>query len=58
MPFTKYEKWAPRQFCKNPEHNPPTMINLPPGIHTYECPACGYTQTIKVQEPTCTYHSE
>ncbi len=34
--------------CQNPEHNPPTMIVLPAGQHTYQCPECGKIQTLTV----------
>jgi hypothetical protein len=29
------------KYCHNPEHNPPNMINLPPGKYRYTCPGCG-----------------
>jgi len=50
MPFVQYEK--PMEQCKSPEHNPPTMIVLPSGTHTYECPACGKRITFTVNEPS------
>lgn len=34
--------------CTHPEHNPPTMIVLEPGIHRYQCPACKYITVIRV----------
>ena len=27
--------------CHNPEHNPPGMIVLPPGVYEHTCPGCG-----------------
>jgi hypothetical protein len=30
-----------KTVCLSPEHNPPTMIVLPPGIYEYTCPSCG-----------------
>lgn len=27
--------------CQHPEHNPPSMIVLEPGIYEYTCPSCG-----------------
>lgn len=39
--------------CRHPEHNPPNMIVLPPGIYEHECPGCGHKQTVLVdQGPT------
>lgn len=28
--------------CMSSEHNPPSMMVLPPGTHTWECPSCGH----------------
>lgn len=67
MPFIKHEEfpetegksWSyERKTCHHPEHNPPGMIVLKPGIHTYQCPACGEIQTITIQRPELTLHSE
>ncbi len=46
MPFIGYEE---EKICTNPEHNPPTMIVLPPGKHTYQCPSCGKITEFTVQ---------
>ena len=27
--------------CRCPEHDPPSMISLEPGIYEYVCPECG-----------------
>ena len=27
--------------CSHPEHNPPGMIVLDPGVYEHTCPACG-----------------
>ncbi len=48
------EAWAvtspvARPRCTDPQHNPPTMIVLPPGKHEWECPACHHTQVVIVQ---------
>lgn len=51
MPFIKHE--PPQRSCTSPEHNPPTMIVLPPGQHTYQCPACGQITEFYVGEVTC-----
>jgi len=34
--------------CPHPEHNPPGMIVLPPGLHTYQCPGCNKIITFRV----------
>ena len=46
-PFKKF-KPEPKP-CLSPEHDPPGMIVLPAGTHTWECPACGKTTTFTVQ---------
>jgi len=51
MPLTKIDKLdeAIKKFrCKHPEHNPPGMIVLEPGLYEYECPACGLKQKFVV----------
>lgn len=27
--------------CQHPEHNPPTMLYLEPGVYEHQCPGCG-----------------
>lgn len=39
--------WNPSP-CPSPEHNPPGMIVLSPGWHTWQCPLCGKKQSIHV----------
>lgn len=34
--------------CTSPEHDPPGMIVLEPGIYEYTCPRCGETKTVVV----------
>lgn len=49
MPFVKHENIKEsicKNACKDPEHNPPSMIVLKPGIHHYECPSCKNIQII------------
>lgn len=43
------EDWH-RYPCRHPEHNPPNMIVLPPGLHEHECPSCGAKQRFRVPE--------
>lgn len=31
----------PKPPCRHPEHNPPSMIVLEPGVYEHICPACG-----------------
>lgn len=46
--------WSPPQeFCKDPAHNPPTMIVLEPGEWEWTCPSCGQTQIIYVPQIIC-----
>lgn len=35
--------------CSHPEHNPPNMIVLQPGVYRHTCPACGYSKTFTVR---------
>ena len=51
--FTKYTPF-PEQ-CKDPEHNPPSMIVLKPGTHTWECPSCGQESTFTVPDFSLRY---
>ena len=52
MPFVRHEPWVKFEFCSSPEHNPPSLMVLPPGIHTWECPVCGVRQTVIIPEHT------
>lgn len=50
MPFLP-EKFVPYllpEFCQDKEHNPPGMIVLEPGVHTWKCPCCGHEQKIDI----------
>lgn len=55
MPFIpnpeEAKKWDYKEPCRHPEHNPPGMIVLPPGLHTYQCPGCGEAHTFRVTTP-------
>ena len=32
------------KVCRNPSHEPPNMLYIPPGqTHTHVCPGCGFT---------------
>ena len=39
---------APPRPCTHPEHNPPNMITLEPGMYEHTCPACGKKQVFIV----------
>lgn len=50
MPFRKIkdmEPWMPKS-CRHPDHYPPNMIVLEPGVYEYEYPACGLVQQVVV----------
>lgn len=56
MPLRRIDEdsndWPSRhQQCRSPEHNPPGMISLPPGLYEHECPSCGAKQRFRVPEP-------
>lgn len=46
--FRKISKLEQLKGCKHPEHNPPGMICLEPGLYEYECPGCGSVKRIRV----------
>lgn len=52
MPFIKHIPPKGRPQCMSPEHNPPSMMVLEPGVHIWACPACNDTQTVYGQEVT------
>lgn len=58
MPFRpltseEEERWG-KVLCKHQEHNPPSLINLPPGVHIWVCPACGAETKVVVDKETLT----
>lgn len=54
MVFVDYIPSSPNQSnkkqCKHPEHHPPSMIVLKPGIHTWRCPSCKEETRVKILE--------
>ena len=48
MPFIKRIEHKYDYLCNHPEHNPPSHIVLPSGIHTYECPVCGHITMVNI----------
>ena len=51
MPFEEFVSFPPDESCRSNEHNPPRMIVLEPGIHTWRCPQCGQAQQVVVKRP-------
>lgn len=39
--------------CRDPQHNPPGMIVLPPGLHIWVCPKCGKETSVFIPEIRC-----
>ena len=48
MPFVDFQPI--KEPCMSPEHNPPSMMVLQPGTHTWKCPKCGAIQKINVSK--------
>lgn len=44
----KIADFPPIKECRDPEHNPATMIVREPGIYEHKCPKCGAKQTFIV----------
>jgi hypothetical protein len=40
MPTRKIADFDQKQICRDPGHNPPTMMLFEPGIYEHECPSC------------------
>jgi hypothetical protein len=59
MPLRKLpdpEQWpsvwtAEKKTCFHPEHDPPTMILLEPGLYEHTCPGCGRVTTFRIVRP-------
>lgn len=51
-PLKPNEKPWDLEVCKDPEHFPPSMIVLPPGLHIWVCPSCGHEMPITVRNMT------
>lgn len=42
------------RVCMHPEHNPPNMIVLQPGVYEHTCPGCGHKTTfVEYGGPYC-----
>ena len=44
MPFVGFKPFPKVEICRHPEHDPPKLVLLEPGVHVYKCPACGKPQ--------------
>ena len=40
-----------KKTCHHPEHDPPTMILLEPGMYEHTCPGCGHVTTFRIVRP-------
>jgi hypothetical protein len=50
----KIADFEKEHICRHPDHDPPTMIVLQPGIYEHKCPACGQKQiVVQPPKPTC-----
>lgn len=38
--------------CRHPDHDPPKLIVLEPGLYEHTCPACGRQRTFRVTGAT------
>lgn len=49
-PLTPKEKqeYGKLRPCLSPEHSPPSMQVLPPGLHVWVCPACGHETMLQI----------
>lgn len=55
MTIRKIPDWTDAlkgDFCRSKEHDPPTMIVLPPGTYEHECSECHQKTTFIIDRPT------
>lgn len=50
MPLRKISDLIPLKECHHPDHEPPTMIVLKPGIYEHECSNCHFKKIIVVRD--------
>jgi hypothetical protein len=53
MGTVKIADLKPQEICRHPEHNPPTMIVLEPGVYEHTCPNCGNKITFTIYPNYC-----
>lgn len=44
------DRWM-KGMCADPQHKPPQMISLPPGIYEHVCPTCGKSVQFRILGP-------
>lgn len=55
MPTRKLPKeWSKfaAEYCRDPEHDPPSMQVFENGVYEHECPSCGAKSLFSVNKPT------
>lgn len=52
MPTRKIAEPNNRGYCRDREHNPPSMMVYENGLYEHECPSCGAKQRFRVNKPT------
>ncbi len=52
MPIRKIADLPEQSHCRHPEHQPPSMIVLEPGVYVHKCPSCGNEIEFVVQRAT------
>jgi hypothetical protein len=53
MPTKKIADLPRQQYCRHPDHNPPSMMVYPPGIYEHTCPSCGHRVVFRVEPMIC-----
>jgi hypothetical protein len=53
----KDDPYVNLEFCRDPEHAPPTMMHYKDGTYEHECPSCGHKFHFNVHRPTLTAQS-
>lgn len=48
MPLRKIADLPLPHRCQHPEHDPPKMIVLKPGVYEHICPGCGAKKIVTV----------
>lgn len=49
MPTRKIADFPKHVTCQHPDHSPPSMAMLDPGMYEHTCPACGHLTKFTVQ---------
>lgn len=52
MPTRKIAEPKDRGHCRDPEHNPPSMMVYENGLYEHTCPSCGAKKVFRVNRPT------